>query len=346
VYKIAAPGEFDSLVACRVSALLNLASKDERNPSALPDISKRRGAKQINKTWRHYGDAVQEDQLMRVRALLIAGVVISSVVALLSNSFGRVQRVDSAPKTGHDRTSEGPQQDIKNHYGIEMVYIPPGEFVMGAEHPAQGRIQANNTERPVHRVRIAYGFYMSRYEITQAQWQAVMGNNPSYFKGPSLPVESVSFASAFRFTNTLNKLNDGYDYRLPSEAEWEYACRGGTNGDVHADPDKIAWYMENSGMKTHPVGEKEPNSFGLYDMLGNVWELCADQWHRNYEGAPSDGSKWITGGDRSGRVVRGGSRVDAAYDVTSTRRMSSASLSPGHPFAGVRLVAVPQRARS
>jgi formylglycine-generating enzyme required for sulfatase activity len=97
-------------------------------------------------------------------------------------------------------------------------------------------------------------------------------------------------------------------------------------------------------MKTHPVGEKEPNAFGVYDMLGNVWELCADQWHRNYEGAPSDGSKWITGGDRSGRVVRGGSRVDAAYDVTSTRRMISTSLSPGHPFAGVRLVAVPRTA--
>ena len=86
-----------------------------------------------------------------------------------------------------------------------MIYIPPGEFVMGAEHPAHGRVQANNTEEPVHRVTIAYGFYISRYEITQAQWQAVTGNNPSYFKGQSLPVESVSFANAIQFTNTLNQ---------------------------------------------------------------------------------------------------------------------------------------------
>jgi formylglycine-generating enzyme required for sulfatase activity len=143
---------------------------------------------------------------MRVRALLIAGVVISSAVALLSNSFGRVQRVDGEPKTRNNRTSERLQKSFKNRYGVETIYIPPGEFVMGAEHPAHGRVQANNTEEPVHRVTIAYGFYISRYEITQAQWQAVMGNNPSYFKGQSLPVESVSFASAIQFTNTLNKL--------------------------------------------------------------------------------------------------------------------------------------------
>jgi formylglycine-generating enzyme required for sulfatase activity len=234
----------------------------------------------------------------------------------------------------------GAAKSFKNRYGIEMVYIPPGEFMMGAEHPAHGRILANDTEKPIHRVRIAYGFYMSRYEITQAQWQVVMGNNPSYFKGPMLPVESVSFASAIRFTNKLNTLSDGYNYRLPSEAEWEYACRAGTTGDTYGDLDQIAWYSDNSGLKTHPVGKKQPNAFGLYDMLGNVWELCADLWHRNYQGAPTDGSTWTKGGGASGHVVRGGSRVGATYEVTSTVRMIGP---PGSgPFAGVRLVSVPR----
>jgi formylglycine-generating enzyme required for sulfatase activity len=114
---------------------------------------------------------------MRVRAILIAGVVLSSVVASLSNSFGRAQRDDSAPKTRNNRASERQQKSFKNHYGVEMVYIPPGEVVMGAEHPAHGRVQANNTEEPVHRVTIACGFYISRYEMTQAQWQQVMENN-------------------------------------------------------------------------------------------------------------------------------------------------------------------------
>lgn len=274
---------------------------------------------------------------MKTRSLILAMLATSLAVALLPNSFGRAKPITLG------NAAVAPQQSFKNRYGIEMVYIPPGEFVMGARHPAHGRVQANNTEEPVHHVTIAYGFYISRYEITQRQWQAVMGNNPSYFKGQSLPVEGVSFTSGIRFTNIMNKLNDGYDYRLPSEAEWEYACRA---GPTYVDLDKAAWYMENSGMKTHPVGEKEPNAFGLYDMLGNVWELCADQWHRNYEGAPLDGSKWIAAGDRTGRVVRGGSRVDAAYDVTSTRRMSSASRTPGQPFAGIRLVAVTRTATS
>ena len=231
------------------------------------------------------------------------------------------------------------QKDFRNHYGIDMVYIPGGEFMMGAEHPANGRIRANDTEKPIHRVRLAHGFYMSRTEITQRQWQAVMGTNPSYFKGGSLPVEGVSFANATAFISKLNKLNDGYSYGLPSEAEWEYACRAGTTGDAHGELDSIAWYLDNSDNKTHPVGEKQPNAFGLYDMLGNVWELCEDRWHPNYEGAPSDGSAWTTGSEVA-RVVRGGSRVDAAYEVTATRRMSSAGPPGSGPFAGVRLVAV------
>ena len=191
---------------------------------------------------------------MKHRSLILAALLTSLGEVLLPGPFGMAQHPDSRPKTSS--ASEGPQKSFKNRYGIEMVYVPPGEFMMGAEHPAHGRVQANDTERPVHRVTIAYGFYMSRYEITQAQWYAVMGNNPSYFKGQNLPVESVSLTSADRFTSKLNKLNDGYNYRLPSEAEWEYACRAGTTGDTYGDLDRIAWYADNSAKKTHPVGEK------------------------------------------------------------------------------------------
>jgi formylglycine-generating enzyme required for sulfatase activity len=172
---------------------------------------------------------------MRVRALLIAGVVISSVVALLSNSFGRVQRVDSEPKTRNNRTSARPQKSFKNRYGVEMIYIPPGEFMMGSEK--------DDREKPVHRVRIGYDFYMSRCEITQVQWQAAVGKLPidPEFRGHNLPVDNAEFEDAVNFMNKLNKLNDGYSYRLPSEAEWEYACRAGTTGDYYGDLDKIAF---------------------------------------------------------------------------------------------------------
>ena len=132
---------------------------------------------------------------------------------------------------------------------------------------------------------------MGRYEVTQAQWQAVMGNNPSNFKGcDQCPVETVSWDDAQEFIRKLNAQNDGYKYRLPSEAEWEYACRAGTTGDYAGNLDEMAWYGKNSGGKTHSVGQKQANGLGLYDMHGNVWEWVEDRYHHNYNRAPTDGS--------------------------------------------------------
>ena len=241
------------------------------------------------------------------------------------------------PVKGNASVTEGdPGKGFKNRYGIEMVYIPPGEFMMGSEK--------QDSTKPVHRVRIAYGFYMSRYEITQAQWQAAMGKLPAYdvqFKAHDLPVDNADFDDAVHFINKLNSLNDGYNYRLPSEAEWEYACRAGTTGDTYGDLDKIAWVRDNSDDKTHPVGGKQPNAFGLYDMLGNIQEWVGDYWHDNYKGAPTDGSKWLKGGDRvfrgmfrGGRWNFDGESVDATgRDVPVMDVMT----------AGIRLVAVARK---
>ena len=154
----------------------------------------------------------------------------------------------------------------KNSLGMELVYIPPGEFMMG-----------DSNEKPVHHVTISQGFWMGKYEVTQSQYESVAGTNPSKFKGCSdCPVEQVSWNDTKEFISKLNAKNDGFIYSLPTEAQWEYAARAGTTGDHYGDIDSIAWYDSNSANKTHAVGQKQPNAFGLYDMSGNVEEWVQD----------------------------------------------------------------------
>jgi formylglycine-generating enzyme required for sulfatase activity len=166
-------------------------------------------------------------------------------------------------------------------------------------------------EKPAHTVRVS-DFYIGETEVTQKQWRAVMGNNPSSFKDcDDCPVESVSWNDIQDFISKLNARSGSSRYRLPTEAEWEYAARGGalSRGYGYAgsnDADRVAWYNKNSGKKTRPVKGKDRNELGLYDMSGNVWEWCADCWHDDYTGHPTDGSAWTSGScDR--RVLRGGS---------------------------------------
>ena len=183
---------------------------------------------------------------------------------------------------------------------MEFVRIPEGEFLMGSDS-----IGASNNEQPVTRVRISRGFYLGKYEVTQAEWQAVMGSNPSGFDecGPTCPVEQVSWDAVQEFVRKLNAREGGNRYRLPTEAEWEYAARAGTSGDRYGNLDAIAWCGDNSGGRTHPVGRKAPNAFGLHDMLGNVNEWVED-WYGDYPGGAVTDPRGPATGSR--RVLRGG----------------------------------------
>jgi formylglycine-generating enzyme required for sulfatase activity len=204
------------------------------------------------------------------------------------------------------------------HGGMKFIKIPAGTFMMGSPDTESGRW---DDEGPQHQVTISKGFELQATEVTQGQWVAVMGSNPSAFKNPehcpgehvesggmrmcpNNPVEWVNWNMAQEFIQKLNSRGDGYRYRLPTEAEWEYAARGGTIGPYAGDVEAMAWYEVNSGSTTHPVAKKKANAWGLYDMHGNVWEWTAD-WRGDYSsGAVTDPTGPSTG---SYRVSRGGS---------------------------------------
>ncbi len=206
---------------------------------------------------------------------------------------------------------------------MEMVRIPPGTFQMGSS-------QGYSNERPVHKVTISQGFYLGKYEVTQAQWEAVMGNNPSYFKGcGDCPVEQVSWNDMQAFIRKLNEKEGEERYRLPSEAEWEYAARAGTT-TRYSWGDEVGRNRANcrgcgsqwDDEKTAPVGSFPANAWGLHDMHGNVWEWVQDCWNGSYQGAPADGSAWESG-DCSRRVLRGGSWGDEPWFLRAAARLRS-----------------------
>ena len=226
-----------------------------------------------------------------------------------------LQRFEKDIETAIAEIEAKPLQRIKGPLiGMEFVLIPGGSFMMGSNDFED----FDNHEKPVHRVNIK-SFYMMTTMVTQEMWVVVMGvavleNNPSSFKGDNLPVDCLSWDDCQKFIRTLNQWDPGKGYRLPTEAEWEYVCRAGTttkyySGDNESDLDDIAWYHGNSTYVTHPVGQKKPNRWGLYDMHGNGWEWCEDWFHDNYEGAPTDGSAWLTPTSNC-RVLRGGNWLD------------------------------------
>ncbi len=201
----------------------------------------------------------------------------------------------------------------------------PGSFLMGSDN-------GPSTEQPAHRVTLNYSFHIARYEVPQNLWEAVMGSNPSRWKGPRNSVEVLSFdeAEAFcRRATTLMRdaklIAAGEVIRLPSEAEWEYAARAGTTtrysfGDDASQLGAYGWFNGNAAGNDPPVGAKQPNAWKLYDVHGYLWEWCRDPWHPDYRGAPTDGSVWTAGGDAAQRVLRSGSWKDTAERLTSTFR--------------------------
>ena len=205
--------------------------------------------------------------------------------------------------------------NLGNNISLEMVFIRGGGFIMGTN---DGEID----ELPAHKVTVS-DFWIGKYEVTQAQWQLTMGFNPSNWKGDNLPVEKVTWYEAMNFCRKLTQ-KTGYQFSLPTEAQWEYACRAGSTGKYffgEREPEltEYAWFTLNSGGKTHPVGQKKPNPWGLYDMYGNVWEWCADWYHGNYYTAPTNGESWEVpkGGDK---VYRGGWFNDQPWYCRSVDR--------------------------
>ena len=195
--------------------------------------------------------------------------------------------------------------------------------------------EAYSDEQPVTQVRISRGFWMGKHEVTQAEWQGVMGSNPSYFSGcGQCPVEAVSWDDAQEFIRSLNGRAGGNRYRLPTEAEWEYAARAGTTGDRYGNLDAIAWHNGNSGDRTHPVGQKAPNAWGLHDMLGNVREWVED-WYGDYPGGTVTDPRGPVSG--SFRVGRGGGWGIGAGICRSSYR---SSVTPGirSSYLGFRLL--------
>ncbi|MFY7931692.1 MAG: SUMF1/EgtB/PvdO family nonheme iron enzyme [Microcystis aeruginosa] len=231
------------------------------------------------------------------------------------------------------KTARYYSEDLGNGITLEMVAIPGGTFRMGTEDEEIERLVKKfgsdrfRRERPQHEVTVP-PFFMGKYPITQAQWKAIaatakididLETNPSNFKGDELPVESVNWYQATEFCKRLSR-ETKREYRLPSEAEWEYACRAGTTTPFYfgetitgelANYDASNTYAEEAKgeyrEETTPVGQFPPNAFGLYDMHGNVWEWCADTWHDNYDGAPTDGSVWTENGNNNRSPMRGGS---------------------------------------
>jgi len=300
-----------------------------------------------------------------------------------------VEKTAKSEKPGRSKAPKMPKElaiDLPGGVKMEFVLIPAGEFVMGSSDAERQVALAEEkdgwakdripTEGPQHKVKISHPFYLGKYEVTQAQWQAVMGSNPSQFQGPMNPVEKVSWDDVQQFVAKLNdlvgrvsnpspkggaKAGAGTGYKpvlhgetaykavLPTEAEWEYACRAGTTtafcfGDNPAMLAQYGWFGGNAGGKTHPVGQAQPNAWGLYDMHGNVWEWCSDWYGGDYyaKSPPVDPTGPPTG---SLRVLRGGSWN---YPPRHCRAAFRHSGGPGHrgSHLGCRLALVPAGAPS
>ena len=192
-----------------------------------------------------------------------------------------------------------------------MRWIPPGRFIMGSPEDEEGRLP---WEELPHKVQLSEGFWLFDTPCTQALWQAVMGDNPSEFKGDKRPVEQVSWEYCQAFLAAINQQLPELALTLPTEAQWEYACRAGTTTARYDDLEAIAWYRNNSGGETHDVDQKQPNAWGFYDMLGNVWEWCQDH--------PDDQLREVIGAADAGarRVMRGGCWLASAWYVRAAYR--------------------------
>ena len=260
----------------------------------------------------------------------ITGTLASNAVASSSSNTLGYSSASSSMSSGSNTISI----PVKNGISIDMVKVEAGTFMMGATSEMK---DPYDNEKPVHQVTLTNDYYMGMYEVPQALWEAVMGSNPSEYKGDNLPVEMVSWNDCQEFISKLNSLT-GRKFRLPTEAEWEYAARGGKKSrgyqySGNSNISDVAWYDGNSGSKPHPVGTKQANELGIYDMSGNVYEWCSD-WYGSYSSSSQTNP---TGADSgSGRVVRGGSWYDFAWGCRLSYRGSITPFYRGNDL-GLRL---------
>lgn len=238
-----------------------------------------------------------------------------------------------------------------NKSRLTIVKIPAGTFRMGSDRiihandawgPCFSCSPRNEVERPVHQVTISKDFWMGQFDVTQKQWQDVMGNNPSgnLAAGPDAPVEQVSWKDVQSFLAKANAMQSVWTLRLPTEAEWEYAARAGSTNETYGPLDEIAWYKANGGRTTHPVGQKKPNAFGLYDMLGNVWQWCQD-WFGPYPDDAMIDPQGVASGDR--HPTRGGCYYCDAVHERAARRNRDLEDHSSRSI-GFRIAAVPRKA--
>ena len=251
---------------------------------------------------------------------------IVAAVILFFPALAQTQpRVKPAPQSEPPKTQPAPKTRVNAKVGLTYVWIPPGTFMMGCS-PGDS---CENDEKPQHKVLITRGFWIGQTEVTQAAYQRVIGNNPSQFKGPSLPVEMINWEDAQAYCSAVGS-------RLPTEAEWEYAARGGNASGRYGAVDAVAWHSVNSGNKTHEVAGKQPNGFGLYDMLGNVGEWVADFYDaKYYASSPTSDPPGPASGTH--RILRGGTwEAGPGYARVSVRSW----IGPGghYYYAGVRCV--------
>jgi len=257
-----------------------------------------------------------------------AGADLHSHLKRLVNGLDRLftnRKVGKELKQRHvdeELKHEKSPKKLTNRIGMEFIFMPSGSFTMGSS-------TGNGDEEPPHEVKISQFFYLQTTQVTQGQWKEVMEDNPSHFKdcGADCPVENVSWDDAQRFIQKLNEKEGTDRQRLPTEAEWECACRAGTTnvfsfGDDMSQLGEYVWFADNSQSKTHPVGTRKPNPWGLYDMHGNVYEWVEDDYHDNYKNAPDDGSSWVDDPRGTLRVIRGGSWYNDAQYCRSANRYS------------------------
>jgi formylglycine-generating enzyme required for sulfatase activity len=267
---------------------------------------------------------------------LACAVAIALLWSIAGGGFAQETKKDASLQNSIKANAEQTALDLGGGAKLELVLIHPGSFTMGDE-------KGGSDEKPVHKVTITKPFYVGKYKVTQQQWEAVMGSNPSLAKSPTNPVERVSWEDCQAFLKKLNeKFGDtAVKLSLPTEAQWEYACRAGSTtkycfGDKETDLGRYAWFIANSKGKLHPVGEKKANAWGLYDVHGDAWEWCADWYDKAYyKASPANDPT----GPASGtfRVCRGSSWDNTAPDCRSAFRLFGVP-SDHFPYISLRVV--------